>query len=138
MTIRVFLAGTITGIVISWGIFYLIINSLDPHQAGPLGFILFFLSFFLAIASTAALIGYFVRRVLFIRQLPAYSVRPSVRQGVWLALFFDLLLFLQLLRLLHWWVAFIVVLLFLSLEVLFLSYDRTLEQRSHASPEGQE
>lgn len=128
MTIRVFWWGTLLSMIASWTIFGLIINWLDPHEAGPLGFLLFFLSLFLALASTAALGGYVTRRWLFSRQLPAYCVRPSVRQGIWVGLFFNLLLFLQLLRLLRWWIAFIVMLLFLSLEVLFLSYDRNARQ----------
>lgn len=138
MTIRTFLFGTCASIIVSWSIWLLIINWLDPQEAGPLGLLLFFLSLFLVIASTTSLVGYCIRRFLFSRQLPAYSARPSVRQGIWLALFFNLLLFLQLLRLLRWWIAFIVVLLFLSLEVLFLSYDRIKGSHGESLPGSQE
>lgn len=132
MTIRIFLIGTLVSIAISWGILTLIVTSLDPSEAGVLAFSLFFLGSFLATASTAALVGYGVRRFLVRGQHPAHSVRPSVRQGVWIALLLDILLFLQLLRLLRWWIAFIIVLLFLSLEVLFLNYDRNT--RPHSKP----
>lgn len=124
MTIRTFLVGTTISIGASWAILALIITSLDPSQASSLAFTLFFLVMFLAAASTAALLGYGVRRFLLSSQHPAHSVRPSLRQGIWLALLLDILLFLQLLHLLRWWIAFIIVLLFLSLEVLFLNYDR--------------
>jgi hypothetical protein len=136
MTIRIFIGGTLMTLLASVAIFAMIIYWLDPIEAGALGFVLFFLSLFLVIASFSALIGYAVRRFLFSRQHPAYSVRPSLRQGVWLGIFLDILLFLQLFRLLQWWIAFIIVLLFLSLEVLFLGYDRhskTTSQTAQAS-----
>lgn len=130
MTIRIFLIGTIVSLIAAWGIFALIVNWLDPLQAGPLGFVLFFLVLFLAVASSAALVGYLLRRFLLSVQHPAYVVRPSLRQGIWLGLFLDILLFLQLFRLLQWWIALIIVLLFLCLEVLFLGYDRHAQQRA--------
>lgn len=136
MTIKVFIAGTLATFLAASGIFALIINFLDPVEAKSLGFILFFLSLFLSVASAAALLGYGIRRFLFAGQHPAYSVRPSLRQGVWLGLFLDILFFLQLFRLLQWWIAFIIVLLFLSLEVLFLSYDRQAKPAPESAPRG--
>ncbi len=136
MTIRIFIAGTLVTLLASAAIFSMIIYWLDPIEAGALGFVLFFLSLFLVVASFSALIGYGIRRFLFSRQHPAYSVRPSVRQGVWLGIFLDILLFLQLFRLLQWWIAFIIVLLFLSLEVLFLGYDRHSKTTSDTAQAG--
>ncbi len=124
MTVRLFLFGTIGTIIISWSIWGLIVSWLDPTEAGTLGFLLFFLAVFLAVASTSALLGYIVRRVTAGNQLPAHSVRPAIRQGMLLGLFVDLLLFLQLLRLMQWWVVAIATILFLSIEFVFLSYDR--------------
>ncbi|MBI3255914.1 MAG: hypothetical protein HYZ63_03000 [Candidatus Andersenbacteria bacterium] len=134
MTIKLFLLGTLSTFIAAAGIFALIINFLDPVEAKTIGFILFFLTLFLAVASIAALVGYAIRRFLFAGQHPAYSVRPSLRQGVWLGIFLDILLFLQLFRLLQWWIAFIIVLLFLSLEVLFLSYDRQAKTTPEFAP----
>jgi hypothetical protein len=125
MTVRLFLGGTLLGMIVCWAIWALIVMWLDPLQAGPMGFALFFLSLFLAVAATAALVGYGVRRLLHARQLSAYSVRPALRQGVFIALFLDLLLFLQLLRLMQWWIVLIILIFFLSLEFVFVGYDRS-------------
>lgn len=134
MTIRFFLAGVLTSLVISWGIWLLIINWLDPEETVWLGFALFFLALFLAVASTAALIGYGLRRLLAPGQLSIYRLRPSLRQGIWLGLFFDLLLFLQLQRLLRWWITIIIIFIFLSIEFLFLSYEARSARYRSAPP----
>lgn len=119
--------------VASWTIWGLIILWLDPLQAGPAGFALFFLSLFLAVAATAALAGYGVRRLLGAQALPAYSVRPALRQGIFIAMFLDLLLFLQLWRLVQWWVVLLALCFFLFLEFMFLSYDRGTRQQHSAT-----
>jgi hypothetical protein len=134
MTVRIFIIGTLITVVLSWAIWWAIVMFLDPVQAGWIGFVLFFLSTFLAVASTAALVGFGVRRLLLPGQLPAYSVRPALRQGLWLGIFMDLLLFLQLLRLLRWWLTLIVIILFVSIEFVFLGYDRTTQKNRAVKP----
>ncbi|MEX1112406.1 MAG: hypothetical protein WEC84_02995 [Candidatus Andersenbacteria bacterium] len=124
MTVRVFLLSTTASMIAGWAVWLLIINWIDPLRAGAMGFILFFLSLFVAVASTVALAGYGVRRLLQPAQFAAYRVRPSVRQGIWLGIFLNLLLFLQLHQLLRWWIALIIIFVFIFLELLFLSYDR--------------
>jgi len=131
-----FVGGTLIMAIASAAMFALTVTWLDPLEAGSLGYVLFFLSLFLLVASISALVGYGIRRFIFSRQHPAYSVRPSLRQGAWLGFFLDILLFLQLFRLLRWWIAFIIVLLFLSLEVLFLSYDRHAKPITESGPTG--
>ena len=124
MTVRVFLLGSLVAASAAWGIWAMIIQWLDPDRAGLFGYVLFFLALFLAIASTLSLIGYGVRRVLIPAQLPAYRVRYSIRQGILLGAFTDLLLFLQLLRLARWWLVLLLIIVFVSTEFVFLSYDR--------------
>lgn len=136
MTVRTFLVGSFFALVIFWGIWFLIINWVRPSDAQEVGLILFFSSFFLGVASAAALIGYVVRRLVTPSQLPAYRVRTSLRQAVWLGIFLDLLLFLQLQRLLRWWVTVIIIVLFLSLEFLFLTYDRSIGRHQGSSGTG--
>lgn len=128
MTVRTFLLGSLLTTIVSWAIWGAIVTLLDPIQAGVLGFILFFLALFLATTSTAALGGYVVRRILAPRQLPAYAVRSALRQGALLALFLIFLLILQLMRLYQWWLAVMVIILFTSGELIFLSYDRAVRR----------
>lgn len=125
MTLRLFISGSMLTAISSWTIWALIINFLDPQKAGGIGFFLFFLSLFLAVASTTALIGYFLRRIMTPGQLATYVVRPALRQGIMLGIFLDLLLILQLVRLYKWWLAVIAIILFITTELIFLSYEQT-------------
>ena len=124
MTVRLFVVGSLLALLAGGGSFALTITQLAPGTAGPVGFALFFLSLFVAVASVAGLAGYVVRRVVLPRTFPAYLVRTSVRQGVLLGVFVTLLLFLQLIRLYQWWVGLIIIAVFVSFELVFLSYDR--------------
>jgi len=125
MTVKAFLIGSLFTTIVSWAILVAIIRWLDPHQAGWLGYLLFFLALFLAVASTSGIIGYTIRRIITPGQLSSYAVRTALRQGLLLGLFLVVLLFLQLMELYQWWMAVIVIVLFLSIEIVFLSLDGT-------------
>lgn len=129
MTVRIFVIGSFLTAVLSWAIWAAIVSFLDPLKAGMLGYVLFFLVLFLALASTGALAGYGVRRLVMPEQLSAYTVRVALRQGLLISLFFNVLLLLHLIKLYRWWIAVITIALFLVSELVFLSFDRTVNQR---------
>ena len=124
MTVRLFVVGSLIAAVFGGGSLALTIAQLNPEKAGTIGFVLFFLSLFVATTSIMGLLGYGVRRLVLPRVFPTYLVRTSVRQGIMLGAFFSILLFLQLLRLYQWWIGLIIIAVFISFELIFLSYDR--------------
>ncbi len=125
MTVRLFGIGTLATFLFSTGILALIISWVDPtSNASALAIILFFLALFLSVASLFSLLGYGARALIIRNQHPAHRVRPSLRQGVFFGIFVDILLFLQLERILAWWVAGIIILLFAVVEMVFISYDK--------------
>lgn len=130
MTIKTFISGASLCAVLGLTIWLLVLFLLDPTQAGTIGYALFFLSLFLTVASVASLIGFGLRRVLRVQQLAAYSVRSALRQGIMLALFVCILLILVRLRVYQWWVAVILTIFFVSAELIFFSYDRTISRRT--------
>ncbi len=130
MTIKTFISGASLCAIVGLTIWLLVLFFLDPTQAGTLGYVLFFLSLFLTVASVASLIGFGLRRVLRVQQLAAYSVRSALRQGIMLALFVCILLILVRLRVYQWWVAVILTIFFVSAELIFFSYDRTISRRA--------
>ena len=129
MTVRVFIIGSFLTAIIGWSIWLAIILLLDPLQAGILGFVLFFLALFLAVASSASLAGYLVRRLVAPTIFSAYTVRVALRQGLWLSLFLNLLLLLHLSELYRWYLGVFLIVIFLSVELVFLSIDRLVTQR---------
>ena len=128
MTVKTFVIGSLLCAALGTIIWLLVFFFLDPDQAGVMGYVLFFLSFFLMVASVTGLIGFWARRLLRAPQLSAYSVRSALRQGVMLALFACLLLLLIRIRVYQWWVAVILTVLFVSTELIFFSYDRALKR----------
>jgi hypothetical protein len=138
MTVRTFIVGTLLAFGMSIAVFALVLNWVDPTaQNGGLGYVLFFLALFLVVSSLASLLGYAARSLFVRSQLPAYRMRPSLRQGIVLGIFVDILLFLQLQRILVWWVTAIIIMLGIVIELVFMSYDRngthardTREQRA--------
>lgn len=136
MTLRTFVWGALAGALLGWLVWMAIVLWLDPVQAGSVGFILFFLALFLAVASTAALAGFGMRRVIGGVAHPSHHVRPSLRQGIFLGVFFDAILVLQLLRLSRWWLTLILIILFLCVEFVFLSYDRNTRRATAVEEAG--
>lgn len=125
MTVRLFGIGTLATFLFSTGVLALIVSWVDPTaNASALAIVLFFLAMFLSIASLFSLLGYGARALLVRNQHPAHRVRPSLRQGLFFGIFMDILLFLQLERILVWWVAGIIILLFVVVEIVFISYDK--------------
>jgi len=130
MSVRTFLIGSLFTAISSWAIWIIIINFLDPIQAGFIGLFLFYLAIFLSVASTSALIGYGVRRLLKPDLLAAHVVGPAMRQGVLLGIFLDVLLVLQHMRLYRWWVGISFAIILIIIEIVFLSYDRIISRAS--------
>ena len=125
MTVRLFGVATMATFLFSTGILVLIVSWIDPtSNASGLGLVLFFLTLFLSIASLFSMLGYGARALVMRHQLPPYRVRPSLRQGVFFGIFVDILLFLQLERILVWWIAAIIILLCIVIELVFISYDQ--------------
>ena len=122
--------GTGLGVLIGGGVWALVVTMLDPGQAGVIGYVLFFLSLFVWLASLSGLLGYAVRRLVLPKLFPTYVVRTSLRQGIMIGLFLAVLLLLQLLRLYQWWVAVVTVVLLVSFELVFVSYDRVNRRRA--------
>jgi hypothetical protein len=125
MTVRVFVITTAATAAASWGIWGLIISWLDPVQAGVPGYGLFFLSLFLAVVSSVSLVGYALRRIVIGSVLPAYHVRPALRQAFLVGIFTVLVLSMQLARLNRGWLVMVLLCIALATEALFVSYDKT-------------
>ena len=136
MTVRSFIIGSLFSSIIAWAVWVLIIIFLNPLQAGLLGFILFYLALLLAAGSTFALGGYLMRRLIAPELLPSYAVRTSLRQGVLVGLFLDLMLLLEQMRIYRWWIAVGVTVVALLTEIVFLNYDRYNKRRHRQAESG--
>ena len=94
MTLRKYLLIMIIMTAICWGLCAYVIFSIDPEVTNWIGFSLFYISLFLALAGTFAICGFFIRFKL-LKQLIAFRVvKEAFRQSFLLSLLVVASLFL--------------------------------------------
>jgi len=99
-----------------------VINFFDPYTGGLFVQSLFYLSLFLALVGSFALIGLVVRLIFINDKLVFKKVIASFRQGIWLSLLACLCLYLSKLKMLDWKYLILLVLGLALLELFFISY----------------
>ena len=110
---------------VCWGIFLLMLNLIDPTSTNWLGFLLFYISLFLALSGTAALIGFLIRFVALRRELAFYAVATAFRQSFLFALFIVISLILLSFNLFTWLNIGLLLIIFAILELFIASYKKS-------------
>ncbi len=80
---------------ICWGIFIFVASIIDPLATNWLGFLLFYISLFIALSGLSTLLGFLIRFVILKKGLAFNLVKLSFRQSFLFSLFLILALFLQ-------------------------------------------
>ena len=81
MTLRSYLTTMIFTTIICWTIFFFVVWTVNPQASNSVGFLLFYISLFLALVGTAAIVGFLVRFVGLKRDLIFRSVKEAFRQS---------------------------------------------------------
>ncbi len=123
MTLKNYLITMTLITVFCWGVFIFIVNLVNPETTNLIGFILFYLSLFLSLIGTSAIIGFFVRFVVLRRQLVFYAVKTAFRQSFLFSLFLISLLFLFSQSLITWLNLILLLIIFTILEIIFSSFS---------------
>ncbi len=123
MTLKIYLITMSLITVFCWGIFIFIVNLINPDTTNLIGFILFYLSLFLSLIGSSALIGFFVRFIVLRRQLVFYAVKTAFRQSFLFSLFLISLLFLFSQSLITWFNLILLIIIFTILEIIFSSFS---------------
>ena len=138
MTLKSYLTIMSAATVICWSAFSFVLWTVNPEITNWLGFVLFYLSLFLALSGTAAIVGFLVRFVGLKHELAFYSVRIAWRQSF---LFSGLIIAILLLLsrdLLTWLNLFLLVMGLSILEYFLLNYSQGLRSRTMSAPEESE
>ena len=80
---------------ICWGIFIFVASIINPFATNWLGFLLFYISLFIALSGLSTLLGFLIRFVILKKGLAFNLVKLSFRQSFLFSLFLILALFLQ-------------------------------------------
>jgi len=116
--------------VICLGVFVSVLLIIDPFSTNYIGFILFYISLFLALSGVFSLLGFFARFILFRQALVFRLVADAFRQAILLSLTLCAALFL-LSRDLFNWLNFILLLgVAVILEYILLSGNRPRRYRT--------
>ncbi|MGE5425665.1 MAG: hypothetical protein ACM3PZ_01155 [Bacillota bacterium] len=125
MTLRNYLIVMGSMTAVCWAIFAIAAGSIDPVMTNIVGFALFYVSLFLALSGTAALVGFVIRFALLKRELAFYAVSTAFRQSFLFALFIVVSLNLLHFSLFTWLNVVLLVMIFAVLELFIASYKKS-------------
>ncbi|HZJ41824.1 MAG TPA: hypothetical protein VFD51_02300 [Patescibacteria group bacterium] len=103
-----------------WGIFIFVASIIDPFATNWLGFLLFYISLFIALSGLSTLLGFLIRFVILKKGLAFNLVKLSFRQSFLFSLFLVFALFLQANNLLNWINSIFIILGFSVLELFLI------------------
>ncbi len=124
MTLRSYLIIMLTTTLLCWAAFIFVLWNVNPEITNWLGFLLFYLSLFLAMVGTGALIGFVIRFVGLKHELAFRSVRDAFRQSFLFSFLIIAVLFLLSKNLFSWLNLFLLVVGLSVLEFFLISYRK--------------
>lgn len=124
MSFRVFLSLVIIGTIVSWISWGMTLFYFNPEQVGPLGFTLFYLSLFLALAGSIFTVTDWLKARVMNRQLIFFRLRTSVRHSIFFSILIVGWLLLRGTDLLTWWTLLIFIAVLTALEFFFISLQK--------------
>ena len=125
MTLRAYLIIMTLATLTCWGIFGVVLNTVDPFVTNWIGFMLFYISLFLSIMGTAAIMGFLVRFACLKHELAFRSVKAAFRQSFLFGFLLVAVLFLISQDLFTWLNLILLVLGLSVVEYFLISYDRS-------------
>ncbi len=121
MTLKNYLVFMVATTAFLWGLFVFIINLINPENTNTLGFTIFYVSLFLALAGTTAIGGFFVRFKLMKKELAVRAVKTAFRQSFLFSFLLVAILFLLSQKLFSWFNLILLILILSVLEFLLIS-----------------
>jgi hypothetical protein len=130
MSFKKYLITMLVITIILWGIFATMMNMIDPDITNWVGFLLFYLSLFFAVAGTATIFGLLFRFKKFKRKMPIIYVKMAFRQSFLLSALVVISLFLAAHSLFTWFNLFLLIII-LSITEFFLSNSKQRRIQSY-------
>lgn len=121
MSFRWFLIVMALASTAAWIGWVFVVHSVDPAHSGFLGFLLFYLTIFIAVLGTSVFFGTLIRVWMRPQELVYCHTVRSFRQGIILTCLFLGALFLLSFDLLRWWSGGLLIILFSLVELLFVN-----------------
>lgn len=106
--------------VSAWIAWAVVLHGVDPTRSGLVGFLLFYLTFIMAVFGTISILGLLIRLWRSKTELPSRMAIRSFRHGILLSILLtsSLILFSQ--TWFRWWTMLLVVFIITLIEIAFL------------------
>lgn len=124
MTLKAYLISMISATLVCWLSWILILFVFTPDAGNVLGLVLFYISLFLALTGTGAVLGFVVRFVALKKQLAFRLVRDAFRQSFLFATLIIASLFLLSRNLFGWMNLGLLIASLSMLEYFMISYKQ--------------
>lgn len=121
MSFRSYLIFMTLATAVAWIAWAVVLNGIDPTRSGLLGFLLFYLTFVMALFGTISILGMLVRLWRSKEELASRIAVRSFRQGILLTFLFAGSLPLFSHGWFRWWTMLLVVIIVALIELAFLS-----------------
>ena len=135
MTLRAYLSIMAITTAICWAAFIFILRIVDPTITNWLGFGLFYISLFLSLSGTAAIVGFLIRFVGLKREMVSFSVKTAFRQSFLFAFLIIAILFLSAHNLFTWLNLFLLVAGLSLLEFFLINHNNLNNKEQEATNE---
>lgn len=121
MSFRSYLIFMTLATMTAWIAWAVVLHGVDPTRSGIVGFLLFYLTFIMAVFGTISILGLLIRLWRSTEELPSRLAIRSFRQGILLSILLtsSLLLFSQ--NWFRWWTMLLMVIIVALIETAFLS-----------------
>jgi len=119
MGLRLYLFGLYSAMIVSLGLWFLLLFNVNPFQAPFWIIATFYLTLFFFWMAAFAIIGFYLKVWATNREVIFSHLSPTLRQSAILSLMVVGLLFLQQVRVLNWWVAILYVIAVAMIELFF-------------------
>lgn len=117
MTLKTYLASIAVGTILCLIAWISVIINIDPHEAGVVGFFLFYMTLFLGLIGFSSTVGLGIRKLIFVQEDIVFRhARRTFRQSVIFSALIIVTLVLLQIDFLRWWNAVILVALGIVLE----------------------
>lgn len=109
--------------LLAWMGWLLVVFKLSPYQTLGLSLSFFYVTMFIALSATFAVLGFYFRVWLFKNEIFYRHINVALRQGIFLSLITVFCLIFQMMKVLSWWSGLLLVIIAVLLEFYFSAKD---------------
>ncbi len=130
MTLKKYLTLMLITTLISWSVWFYVAWMVNPYETNYIGFILFYSMLAISLIGTAAIVGFFIKFIVFKKQLAFRLVKEAFRQSFLFSLIIIISLVLLSKDLFSWTNIMFLVGAVSLIEFVLLGYEKPIKHNT--------